>query len=167
MSPVTRHASLVSFILNNSISFHQHNGEMTITSLFFNNIMERLISGIFSTFVFNKIMEVTFILPPPAFFGGRQHAMNLTRLISGTCIFCRVKGNLANYFYYHQHNGEREVFATSMFSSFPFSDQHSMSCVERYPFPGSRDHGKGPSPPTSPVCRLALCVFTPTLPSNL
>jgi len=31
-------------------------------------IMERSVSDIFSTFVFNNIMEVTFIFPPPAFF---------------------------------------------------------------------------------------------------
>ena len=47
--------------------FHQHNGKETITSLFFNNIMERLISDIFPLFVFNNIMEVTFIFPPRVF----------------------------------------------------------------------------------------------------
>ncbi len=52
---------------SNPLYFHQHNGELNITILFFNNIMESLISVIFSTCVFNNIMEVTFILPPPRF----------------------------------------------------------------------------------------------------
>jgi hypothetical protein len=37
------------------------------TSLFFYNIMERPISGIFPTFVFNNIMEDTFIFSPRVF----------------------------------------------------------------------------------------------------
>jgi len=36
------------------------------------NIMERLISDIFPPFVFNNIMEDTFIFPPPRFFAPRQ-----------------------------------------------------------------------------------------------
>jgi hypothetical protein len=51
----------------NSISFHHHNGEMDVTSLFFNNIMESSISGIFPPFVFNNIMKLTFIFSPRVF----------------------------------------------------------------------------------------------------
>ena len=60
-SLITRHLSL---LLNNLLSFHRYNGEMTVTPFLFINIMERSISGIFSTFVFNNIMEVTFIFSP-------------------------------------------------------------------------------------------------------
>ena len=52
---------------NKSISFHQHNGKTTITAFLFINIMERLISDIFETCVFNNIMEDTFIFPPRVF----------------------------------------------------------------------------------------------------
>ena len=52
---------------NKSISFHQHNGKTTITAFVFINIMERLISDIFDTCVFNNIMEDTFIFSPRVF----------------------------------------------------------------------------------------------------
>ena len=58
---------LFPFIFSNSISFHQHNGKTTVTSLLFNNIMESLISGNFSVCVFNNIMELTFIFRPRVF----------------------------------------------------------------------------------------------------
>ncbi len=63
--PLTASTALASndFLL----CFPKHNGEKTITSLFFMNIMERLISDIFSLFVFNNIMEVTCIFPPRVF----------------------------------------------------------------------------------------------------
>ena len=40
---------------------------MDVTSLFFNNIMEGSISGIFPPFVFNNIMKLTFIFSPRVF----------------------------------------------------------------------------------------------------
>ena len=40
---------------------------MTVTTFLFINIMERPVSDIFSPFVFNNIMEDTFIFPPRVF----------------------------------------------------------------------------------------------------
>jgi hypothetical protein len=57
----------VIFIFNNSFCFHQYNGKAAISSLLFNNIMERSVSDIFDAFVFNNIMEDTFIFPPRVF----------------------------------------------------------------------------------------------------
>jgi len=57
----------VIFIFNNSFCFHQHNGNDEISSLFFNNIMERPVSDIFDAFIFNNIMEDTFIFSPRVF----------------------------------------------------------------------------------------------------
>jgi hypothetical protein len=51
----------------NTLSYHQHNGKTTISSLFFNNIMESPKSDIFDPFFFNNIMEVTFIFSPRVF----------------------------------------------------------------------------------------------------
>jgi hypothetical protein len=61
---VTRHSSL---LLNNYLYFHQHNGKTTVTAFLFINIMERPISDIFPPFVFNDIMEDTFIFSPRVF----------------------------------------------------------------------------------------------------
>ena len=57
----------VTFIFDNWFYFHQHNGKAAINSLFFNNIMERPVSDIFDAFVFNNIMEDTFIFSPRVF----------------------------------------------------------------------------------------------------
>ena len=61
--------------LNNSLSFHQHNGKMPVSTFVFINIMERPVSDIFAPFVFNNIMEDTFIFPP-AFFRAGLPGMN-------------------------------------------------------------------------------------------
>jgi hypothetical protein len=63
------HSPLVSYtlFLNNSLYFHQHRGEMDISSLFLSNIVASLKSGIFSTFVFNDIVGLTFIFSPRIF----------------------------------------------------------------------------------------------------
>ncbi len=47
--------------------FHIYNGEPWVSIIIFNNIMERPKSDIFSTRVFNNIMEVTFIFAPHVF----------------------------------------------------------------------------------------------------
>jgi hypothetical protein len=49
--------------------FHIYNGKTGVSAIVFNNIMERPKSDIFSTCVFNNIMEYTFIFPPPLFAG--------------------------------------------------------------------------------------------------
>ena len=59
---ITRHR-----LLNNRLSFHQHNGKATVTIFLFIDIMERPISDIFPPFVFNNIMEDTFIFSPRVF----------------------------------------------------------------------------------------------------
>jgi hypothetical protein len=61
---MSRHSSL---LLNNHLSFHQHNGKTPVTVFVFINIMERPISDIFTTCVFNNIMEDTFIFSPRVF----------------------------------------------------------------------------------------------------
>ena len=81
--PVTHNSSLFHCFLNNPFSFHQHNGKTTVTTCLFNNIMERPVSDIFPPFVFNNIMEDTFIFPP-AFFCCRASGNQLTGLISMT-----------------------------------------------------------------------------------
>src|SRR5208283_3300671 len=68
---------------HNLLSFHQHNGKTTITTFVFINIMERPISDIFPPFVFNNIMEDTFIFPP-AFFRRPVTRNELTIVISTT-----------------------------------------------------------------------------------
>ncbi len=71
--PLSSHAKarasafLFRLILVNHFYFHQHNGKHTITSLFFSNIMASPISDIFSTFVFNNIMGLSFIFSPRIF----------------------------------------------------------------------------------------------------
>ena len=62
---------------NNCLHFHQHNGKLLATTFVFINIMERLVSDIFTPFVFNNIMEDTFIFPP-AFFRGIPAMNELT-----------------------------------------------------------------------------------------
>ena len=52
---------------HNCLSFHQHNGKLLVTTFVFINIMERPVSDIFTPFVFNNIMEDTFIFPPRVF----------------------------------------------------------------------------------------------------
>ena len=64
---VSCHSSLATSVVNNCLSFHEHNGKATITSLFFTNIMEGPFSDIFTPFVFNNIMEDTFIFSPRVF----------------------------------------------------------------------------------------------------
>ena len=61
---VTHHSSL---LLNNYLYFHKYNGKATVTIFVFINIMERSISDIFPTCVFNNIMEDTFIFSPRVF----------------------------------------------------------------------------------------------------
>jgi hypothetical protein len=60
-------ASHLSLLLNNLLSFHQYNGKTGVSSFLFINIMERSISDIFPPFVFNNIMEDTFIFSPRVF----------------------------------------------------------------------------------------------------
>ena len=54
-------------LLIKRLSFHQYNGKQRATTFLFSNIMERLISDIFPPFVFNNIMEDTFIFSPRVF----------------------------------------------------------------------------------------------------
>ena len=99
---------LLSFPLGaayNPLCFHQYNGEMELTCLFFNNIMESRSSDIFSTCVFNNIMEVTFIFPPPRFLARHQREVcNLFAI--NNLIFCGRRGKLAKCICNHEHNGE-------------------------------------------------------------
>ena len=68
-------------LTNNLLSFHKHNGKVGITSFLFINIMERPFSDIFTPFVFNNIMEDTFIFSP-AFFRYPIAEGELTVLVS-------------------------------------------------------------------------------------
>ena len=62
-------SSLVSHrcLSTNILSFHEHNGKPIVTICLFINIMERPVSDIFPPFVFNNIMEDTFIFSPRVF----------------------------------------------------------------------------------------------------
>jgi hypothetical protein len=54
-------------MFSNALYFHHYRGETTITSLFFNDIVENLKSDIFSQFVFNNIVGLTLIFSPRVF----------------------------------------------------------------------------------------------------
>jgi len=72
----------------------------------FIHIMERPVSNIFSACVFNNIMEVTFIFPPPAFFPAPFPVSQITYLISIGYIFAAFTFTSANRFCFLIHNGE-------------------------------------------------------------
>ena len=80
------------------VYFHTHNGEITITSFVFINIMERSISDIFCTFVFNNIMEDTCISPPR--FSRPAPTIEITILVSMTYVFARFSLIIANSFFF-------------------------------------------------------------------
>ena len=79
--------SCIAPVSNNHVYFHQHNGKADVTIFVFINIMERLFSGIFPPFVFNNIMEDTFIFCPPRFFAGSSEEI-ANRLIFSDIALC-------------------------------------------------------------------------------
>ena len=90
---------------NNYLYFHQYNGKSPVTIFAFINIMERHVSDIFPPFVFNNIMEDTFIFSP-AFFRCPVSSSELTVLISIRYIFARFSLSIANPFCLLVHNGK-------------------------------------------------------------
>ena len=114
----------------------------------FIDIMERPVSDIFSTFVFNNIMEVTFIFSPRVF-RAQLNTKRITYLVSVTWRISKFRMKIAKYIYYHQHNGVEGVSLESQSPAPgadkpPFADRlpsnylppsHFISPFILYPFP--------------------------------
>ena len=97
--------------------------------IIFIDIMERPVSDIFSICVFDNIMEVTFIFSPRVF-STPLNIKRITCLVSATWRIPKFGMKIANYIYYHQHNGVEGVFFKSQS---PAPDANKPPFAERLP----------------------------------
>jgi hypothetical protein len=81
--PFPHHLSPVTFLFDNSLSFHQHNLRKNYKMLVFNKICSGPKSDIFSPFVFNNFCRLTFKFHSPFLELDRLEG-KLTHLISMT-----------------------------------------------------------------------------------